>query len=305
MDDAQPVSEREQSNARASVEGSVPSTPHRPTALRRIGRPVWCSIAIHALVLGVAFDVAMRDHGVRIEEAGDATAADASHRVTADWQDVADWQDSTDEAQAPSLDSVPPERLDLRADEIALDDEADALREASWPLDDGSLTHEPPSQEERFPTQSDAILMPPTSSLRRPRRQAPPPSYPPPTTPAPSTPTPTRPHTPAPTPPSQPSSGARPKPVARPAAKPARPILIARPHVEAHYPREARRLRLEGTAIILLEVGPSGAVLSATVHRASGIAILDRAAIRAARAHVFAARAPGRILVPIRFSLRR
>lgn len=57
--------------------------------------------------------------------------------------------------------------------------------------------------------------------------------------------------------------------------------------VTPHYPRSARRKRLEGRVVITVTVGPDGEVSSCKVSQSSGHAVLDQSALSAARRHRF------------------
>ncbi len=96
-------------------------------------------------------------------------------------------------------------------------------------------------------------------------------------------------------------------PTAKPAPPRARPAavrVVRRPGMRRHYPREARRLGIEGVAMVLVHVGTNGQVTRAVVRTSSGNAQLDRAALRVARLYEFAPGAGGRALLPVRFRLR-
>ncbi len=53
------------------------------------------------------------------------------------------------------------------------------------------------------------------------------------------------------------------------------------------YPKEALSKRIEGSVILRVRVGPEGTVTHASIHRSSGYASLDRAAIAAVRRWLF------------------
>jgi protein TonB len=75
------------------------------------------------------------------------------------------------------------------------------------------------------------------------------------------------------------------------------------------FPTEARKARLSGTVLLLVQIDDRGRPLSITLRRTSGHAILDTAALRAVRAWRFEpARRDGnpvdaRLEIPIRFAL--
>jgi TonB family protein len=116
-----------------------------------------------------------------------------------------------------------------------------------------------------------------------------------------------------------PSSPRAPSPAAPPAAKPptakppaARPPIPAAGPARAaplvpiyhptYYPREARRLRLEGRAEVEVLVSAAGLVVRANLYASSGHGILDDAALTTARQWRF--RPPGRlrrVVIPFRF----
>jgi protein TonB len=74
------------------------------------------------------------------------------------------------------------------------------------------------------------------------------------------------------------------------------------------FPAEARKARLSGTALLLVQIDAHGRPLSVTLHRSSGHAILDTAALRAVRGWRFEpARRDGnpvdaRLEIPVRFA---
>lgn len=83
------------------------------------------------------------------------------------------------------------------------------------------------------------------------------------------------------------------------------------PPVSAYYPQAAQRLGVEGTASVRVCVNPSGRVSSASIAQSSGSPLLDRAALRYARAtsgHWVPAERGGRAAagcttLPVRFSV--
>lgn len=71
------------------------------------------------------------------------------------------------------------------------------------------------------------------------------------------------------------------------------------------YPAEAIARGLEGEALVMLFLDESGNALTARLERSSGHALLDDAAVNAARAvHSLPSGAPSEILLPVRFRLR-
>ena len=105
---------------------------------------------------------------------------------------------------------------------------------------------------------------------------------------------------------------------ARPAV--ARPVQPARPprlsgeaaHIAAEqlqrellYPREAIERGLQGEALVLLFLDQSGNAIAARLESSSGHALLDDAAVRAARTlRALPDSAPRDVLLPVRFRLR-
>ena len=74
---------------------------------------------------------------------------------------------------------------------------------------------------------------------------------------------------------------------------------------ELFYPAEAIERGLEGEALVLLFLDESGNAIAARIEASSGHAILDAAAVRAARAlKSLPASAPREALLPVRFRLR-
>jgi protein TonB len=71
------------------------------------------------------------------------------------------------------------------------------------------------------------------------------------------------------------------------------------------YPREAIERSIEGEATVLLFLDESGDVIAARLEKTSGYALLDDAAVRAARSlRALPAGAPREALLPVRFRLR-
>ena len=74
---------------------------------------------------------------------------------------------------------------------------------------------------------------------------------------------------------------------------------------ELPYPPEAIERGLQGEALVLLFLDPSGNAIAARLESSSGHALLDDAAVRAARTlHALPASAPREALLPVRFRLR-
>jgi protein TonB len=71
------------------------------------------------------------------------------------------------------------------------------------------------------------------------------------------------------------------------------------------YPPEAIERGLQGEALVLIFLDPSGNAIAARLESSSGHALLDDAAVRAARTlHALPASAPREALLPVRFRLR-
>lgn len=71
------------------------------------------------------------------------------------------------------------------------------------------------------------------------------------------------------------------------------------------YPAEAIDQGLQGEALVLMIIDPSGKVSAARIERSSGHATLDQAALRAIRSlRSLPADAPQEAVLPVRFSLR-
>ncbi|HUN69624.1 MAG TPA: energy transducer TonB [Burkholderiales bacterium] len=74
---------------------------------------------------------------------------------------------------------------------------------------------------------------------------------------------------------------------------------------ELPYPPEAIERGLQGEALVLIFLDPSGNAIAARLETSSGHALLDDAAVRAARTlHALPASAPREALLPVRFRLR-
>jgi len=118
------------------------------------------------------------------------------------------------------------------------------------------------------------------------------------------------------TPPQEPVAAVPPVPAPPPPPAAPRAAVYRAPERVAErgsapvYPLRARRLGLEGRLILRLEVAADGSVAEVAVLESSGQAILDEAAVEAARTWVFVpARRDGRpvagtIRVPVSFALR-
>lgn len=71
------------------------------------------------------------------------------------------------------------------------------------------------------------------------------------------------------------------------------------------YPEEARRRGIEGEALVLLIIDPSGNVVAARLEQSSGYRLLDDAALSAVRSlRSLPSDAPQESLLPVRFRLR-
>lgn len=81
---------------------------------------------------------------------------------------------------------------------------------------------------------------------------------------------------------------------------------LARLSETLFYPPEALRRNLEGEVVLMLELGDGGRILQASVASGSGHAVLDDAALRAARklGSLGPAAAGRTILLPVRFRLQ-
>lgn len=74
---------------------------------------------------------------------------------------------------------------------------------------------------------------------------------------------------------------------------------------QLYYPPEAIARGLEGEVLVMLFLDEAGNALAARIERGSGHALLDEAAVRAARAvRSLPATAPQEVLLPVRFRLR-
>ena len=57
--------------------------------------------------------------------------------------------------------------------------------------------------------------------------------------------------------------------------------------VQPEYPEMAKEQNIQGTAVVLITIGPSGNVVNASIAESSGNAALDKAALQAAQASTF------------------
>lgn len=114
------------------------------------------------------------------------------------------------------------------------------------------------------------------------------------------------------TPPAR-APAAKPKPRADAAAPPSLQVLAGEAASKAaeqvgrelFYPPEAIERGLEGEALVLLFLDASGNAIAARIESSSGHAILDAAALRAARTlRSLPASAPREALLPVRFRLQ-
>jgi periplasmic protein TonB len=108
---------------------------------------------------------------------------------------------------------------------------------------------------------------------------------------------PTTPTTPEPTPPA-------PASLAPAEARPEVPVPIPGQNPAPDYPDSARRRRIEGTVLVLIEVTGDGCAADCVVAQSSGCLALDQAALAAARRWQFQ-HGPGRVEVPFVFQLLR
>jgi periplasmic protein TonB len=105
-----------------------------------------------------------------------------------------------------------------------------------------------------------------------------------------------------------------PKPAARAVPQPSSPAWIegaaalrAAEQLEREllYPREAIERGLQGEALVLLFLDAAGNAMAARLESSSGHALLDDAAVRAARTlRALPDNAPREVLLPVRFRLR-
>jgi len=105
-----------------------------------------------------------------------------------------------------------------------------------------------------------------------------------------------------------------PKPAARAVPQPASPTRLEGDAAlraaeqlqrELLYPREAIERGLQGEALVLLFLDASGNAVAARLEASSGYALLDDAAVRAARTlRALPDSAPRDVLLPVRFRLR-
>ncbi|NJD25186.1 MAG: energy transducer TonB [Betaproteobacteria bacterium] len=101
------------------------------------------------------------------------------------------------------------------------------------------------------------------------------------------------------------------KPRDKPAPKATNWTQTVRRHLEKlndagqFYPPEAIARGLEGEALVLIVIAPSGQVVAARLEESSGHRLLDEAALRAVRSlKSLPADAPREALLPVRFRLR-
>lgn len=114
--------------------------------------------------------------------------------------------------------------------------------------------------------------------------------------------------------PEAPPVEAKPDPKPEPKPRPVRPGFTATDAArmalqqiakQPFYPEEAIARGLEGEAVVRLFLDESGNAIAARLESSSGHAMLDEAAVRAARAvHSLPAGTPTEILLPVRFRLR-
>ena len=57
--------------------------------------------------------------------------------------------------------------------------------------------------------------------------------------------------------------------------------------VQPEYPELAKQQGIQGTAVVMVTISASGALVSAKIYQSSGNPLLDNAALRAARASTF------------------
>jgi protein TonB len=82
------------------------------------------------------------------------------------------------------------------------------------------------------------------------------------------------------------------------------PIVVAGQNPAPDYPEAARRRRVEGTVLVRIEVDAAGAAAACTIAVGSGSALLDAAALAAARRWRFT-HGPGVVEQPFVFRLAR
>ncbi len=102
-------------------------------------------------------------------------------------------------------------------------------------------------------------------------------------------------HPPPPPPPAAAVPVPQPQAELKPAAKPAPPEF---------YPHEAVRRGLEGEALVAVTLDARGRVTGARLERGSGHAILDEAAVRAARSLKSVPAGAGETVLPVTFKLK-
>jgi protein TonB len=95
-----------------------------------------------------------------------------------------------------------------------------------------------------------------------------------------------------------------PPPPAPAAAAPAATPVAKSKEAPQYYPREAVLRGIEGEVLVRLRLDSSGRVVSARLARSSGHAILDKAALRAARTLKTIPGGRREAMLPVRFRLR-
>jgi protein TonB len=115
--------------------------------------------------------------------------------------------------------------------------------------------------------------------------------------------------------PKAPPAAAKPEPKPDPKPRPAPPrgftaidaarMALQQMAKQPFYPEEAIARGIEGKAVVRLFLDESGNAIAARLEASSGHAILDEAAVRAARAvRSLPAGTPSEIILPVRFRLR-
>lgn len=116
-------------------------------------------------------------------------------------------------------------------------------------------------------------------------------------------------------PPAEVRSAPKPEPKPRPAPRPVRRggftaveaarLALQQMAKQPFYPEAAIAQGIEGEALVTLFLDESGNAVAARLEKSSGHAILDEAAVRAARSvRSLPAGTPSEILLPVRFRLR-
>lgn len=106
-----------------------------------------------------------------------------------------------------------------------------------------------------------------------------------------------------PEPPTRPPDPVQPTAAALAESRPEVPVVVPGENPAPDYPDAAVRRRLEGTALVRIEVAPDGTVADCRIATSSGSGLLDEAALAAARRWRFQ-RGPGAVEVPFVFRLR-